>query len=327
MEKTLLVFVTFLPCIISLSLSAQELYPITESASTVPKGVVGLKIMDETYQEYQQTRSQFSLRLMYGLTSKLSVYIQPNISNHHDTILPVNLVTHTHVGSATPFYANSKTFGLKYPFLFGGFYFFAKYRIFSHDLEQKHFRIALYANASTANVAHDEAEPSLTGDNKGYGGGIIITQLLHRFAATISGGFIKPGTYHETRYDYSYTQPEFTTDLTYPDAFTYTFSFGYILYPKVYTSYEQANYNIYLELIGKSYGAAAVVQNNLPVDAKTQTLKAGNYLDANIGLQTIVSSNTRVELSAAFNIVNRSWEHFYPFYTIGWQHYFYFRKN
>ncbi len=305
---------------------AQELYPNTEAASSIPKGIPGIKLGIETYQELQILRHQYYIRLLYGVTSRLSVYVETSASNHHNDILPTNLVNHFHIGTSTIYFANNKNFGIDYPYRWGGVYFYSKYRFVSIDREKSHFRMALYANASTTIAAHDEAEPSLDGDNKGYGGGLIATQLMHRLAITFTGGYIHPLPYHEIRYDYIFSNPIFKTDLTYGDAYIYDLAFGYLLYPKEYTGYGQQNYNIYLELLGKSFGGAKIVKDDYPVEAETATLKKDHYIDACVGIQTIFNSNTRLDLTASFNIINKSWSHFYPLFRIGIQHYFFHGK-
>src|SRR6202023_3165489 len=99
----------------------------TEPASTVPKGVLGLRGINETYQEYSQTRQLYAARIMYGLTSKLTIEVTAAESNHHDTLLPKNLITHTHnINGGQVDSIKSVPRGLYYPFMFAGFNFYAK---------------------------------------------------------------------------------------------------------------------------------------------------------------------------------------------------------
>ena len=84
---------------------------------------------------------------------------------------------------------------------------------------------------------------------------------------------------------------------------------------------------MYLELHGKSYGNASVSENGEPVVIESSTLYGWNYIDADLGFQAIINSNTRVDLSVEVQLLNRSWDHFYPLYNIGLQHYFYLRKK
>ncbi len=127
----------------------------------------------------------------------------------------------------------------------------------------------------------------------------------------------------------------YPTTIQYGEGVNYNLSFGYLLFPKNYNSYEQTNWNIYCEFIGKSYGAAKVSEQygtfsgalvyQLPVT--TPILKAGSYIDMNPGIQCIISSTYRIDLSVAFPIVNQSYDHLYPLYQLGVQRYFYFHKR
>lgn len=308
------------------TISAQELFPNTESASTLPKGVPGIRIIGETYNENGLERNAVSLRAMYGITSHWSVWVQGGISNHHDSILPPNLVTHIHQGAQTIYYTGTKQYGKPYKYRLSGIHLYTKYRIYSHDGPQTHLRVALFGEYSTVYGPHDEAEPNLD-DNGGYAGGMIITRLQRRLALSISSGFIQPKAYTETiNHGGSFAYIPQTTRIQYGQAITYSLSAGYRIYPQQYTSYAQDNYNLYIELIGKSYTAAKVVQNGMPIEVRANSLKASHYLDGTIGVQRVINSNTRIDLTAAFPLINRSYAHFYPMFTLGLQTYFY-RKD
>lgn len=54
-----------------------------------------------------------------------------------------------------------------------GFHFMAKYRLLSFDQQNKHYRVAIISDLSNVRQAHDEAEPNLYHDNRGWGIGII----------------------------------------------------------------------------------------------------------------------------------------------------------
>jgi hypothetical protein len=301
---------------------SQELFINTDAASNLPKGVFGIRLMGQTYQEFRQDRNAVSLRALYGLNSRLTLWAQATVSNHHDSILPENLVTHYHTNTSTVYYTNPKIYGKKYPYLFKGFHLYAKYRFLSVDAPQRHFRMALFGEVSTVNAAHDEAEPDLN-DNGGLGGGLLITQLYQRFAISFSSGFIQPFVYKETIYRRVNNYIPQNTALTYGQALTFSLSAGYRIYPSVYTDYAQDNYNLYLELIGKSYSASTVLQNDLPVEVQSLALKSGQYAEGHIGIQRIVNSNTRMELSVSFSMYRNSFLHFNPVFNLGFQKYFY----
>lgn len=302
---------------------AQELFPLNEPASTLPKGVLGLRFYGTSYQELDRWRNLGMLRLMYGLTSKFTIMVSESISNHHARNLPPDLITHTHNGNSTTTFTQNFQRGLRYPYLYNGTYLFAKYRFLSIDGQNRHLRVAAYGEWSHLQVAHDEAEPNLMDDTRGYGGGLIVTCLRNRFAASFTSGVIIPGAYHETVPDpYGGI---LNTDLFYGNAVKYNLSFGYRLSPNQYKDYSQDNWNLYLELQGKAYKAARVYQNGTRLESSTPFLAAGNYVDVFPGIQWIHDSNLRVELSVGLNLISRSYTHFYPVYSLGIQRYFYFR--
>ena len=302
-------------------LNAQELFVINEPASTIPKGVLGLKMMSETYNESGAIRNQFSARIMYGLTSKFTIWAQPMISNHHGQNLPADLITHRHVGPNTISYTRTIKYGSRYKYSFAGVHFYGKYRLLNFDQDNEHLRIAITGEYTPLGVqAHDEAEAHLQGDTGGFGAGAIITYLKNRFAISLTGGYILPQAYEDVTSNNRYK-------IDYGNAINYSLSLGYLVYPKTYDSYQQNNYNVYLELMGKSYDVAQLSQRGNDIEIQSDALLAGQYLDAYIGVQRIVNSNDRIELSLGFPIINKSYRHFYPLLNLAWQKYFYFRKK
>lgn len=315
--------ILFLFAFLSASLYSQELFIHNEPASSIPKGVFGVRIFGESYKEIGSRRNMGAIRLMYGLTPKLSIALSTSVSNHHGRNLPTNLITHTHLGSQTFYYTQNIPRGTIYPYRYNGIYFFSKYRFLTIDGQNKHLRMAAYAECSNVKQAHDEAEPNLLDDTKGVGVGLIITCLKNRFAASLTTGFIIPGSYQETVPAGIGSPLYTTTNINYGRAIKYNLSFGYLVFPKQYTDYTQDNWNVYLELIGKSYEAAKVVMDGQPLDIKSVGLMAGNYVEVHPGLQWIINSNLRIDLSVGFNMINRSYTRFYPLYMVGIQRYFF----
>jgi hypothetical protein len=300
----------------------QELYILSEPASSVPKGVVGVRVVSQHFTEVKTPRSLNVLRVMYGLTARLSVMATGSFSNHHSKKLPPDLISHSHVGNQTNYFTNNILRGVKYPALFNGFHAFAKYRFLSLDKKNEHIRMGMYVEWSNVNKAHDEAEPNLMDDTGGYGGGLLATWLKNRFAASITYGFIFPQSYSETQPDFS-GGPDLPTTIYYGNAMKYNLSLGYRLSPKRYTDYDQVNWNLYVEFIGKQYDAARVIQNGTEIGTKAMALVAGNYIEIHPGIQRIVRSNLRIEASAGFSLIGRSYVHFNPVWTIAVQRYFY----
>lgn len=308
--------------VLNCKVHGQELFILNEPASSVPKGVVGVRIYSHHYKEFSTTRNMGAIRLMFGATSKLSIMATASMSNHHSRKLPKDLVNHTHVGNQTNYFTQSIKRGVDYPYLFTGINVFAKYRFLSIDERYKHFRMAAYGEWSASKVAHDEAEPNLTDDNGGYGFGMISTWLKNRLALSLTTGFIKPNSYSETQPDFT-GGPDLPTTIEYGNAIKYNFSLGYRLSPKKYEAYEQVNWNIYVEITGKSYGAARVIQNGTELKTRTAALRSGTYVEISPGLQRIINSNTRVEFCYTFSLIGTSFAHFPTAWTLGVQRYFY----
>jgi hypothetical protein len=317
------VLFTVLTFLISVNCLGQELFILNEPASSVPKGVVGLRAFSQNYKENNTNRALYALRVMYGATAKLSVMATASLSNHHDRKLPKDLINHTHVGNQTNYYTAAIKRGVKYPLLFNGIYLFAKYRFLSRDEQNKHFRMSAYGEWSNVGVAHDEAEPNLMDDTGGYGLGIISTWLKNRFAASLTTGFINPNSYSEMQRDLT-GGPDLPTKIYYGNAIKYNLSIGYRLYPKKYEEgYEQVNWNVYVEFIGKTYDDATVIQNGTEIKARTSALKGGSYIEIYPGIQRIINSNTRIEFCYGFNLIGYSYTHFTPVWTLAVQRYFY----
>ena len=324
MNNKLVGLIFFLHCA---AVSGQELFPNTEPASNVPKGVLGVRVYDETYKEFGQLRNMVALKLMYGVLPKLTFMATVVGSNHHDVNFPANLVSHTHNGNQSVYSTGNFQRGASYPFLVNGIYLYTKYRFLTTDKDDRHLRMAAYAEWSNVDAAHEESEPTLQDDTKGYGGGLIITNLYKRLAISFTGGFIIPGKHEGFSPDLS-GGPLVPTDVQYGRALNYDLSFGYLIYPFEYTNYNQPNINIYLELMGKSYGAATVHQyGDKLVPIQTPLLQAGSYVEAYPGVQVILKSNLRLDFCMGFPLVNQSLTHFYPVYMLGVQRYFFFKKR
>lgn len=304
---------------------AQELFPLNEPASTMPGKVLGIRAFSQHYEEVNDVRRHlYGLRLMYGLTPKLTVMAGATISNHHSKQLPPDFPDH-----------NTPQVGVPLPYLFNGVNFYAKYRFFSHDAQNQHLRLAAYAQYSHLNVAHDEAESNLNDDTRGFGAGLIGTYLYRHFAMSFNGGIILPSQYKGEVPDIIPGLPSVPARVVYGKAWQYNLSFGYLLLPQRYRNYRQTNLNLYLEFIGKSYAGAQVFFENLgqPGTAYEVTgrgrevLSRNYYVEAHPGIQAIIRSNLRVDLSVGFPLIRKSYAHFYPLYSIGIQRYFYFKSK
>ncbi|MEM7372710.1 MAG: hypothetical protein AAF587_29075 [Bacteroidota bacterium] len=301
-----------LSVVLTQTMEAQELFIRTEPASNLPKGVLGIRGIAEYYQEGAITRSMYALRALYGVNPRLTVWLQANISNHHDNQLPDDLIDdeggiqHTHdIVTTEP-----------YPMIFNGFHAYAKYLFLKHDQQNRHFRMAAYGEASSSLTAHDEAEPNFMDDNAGLGAGIVATQLVDRFAASLTVGAAFPLRYVEKDRDIT---------LYYGRAVSYSLSLGYLLLPVAYKDYTQTNLNLYLEFIGRANERAEIYleEERVFIGQDTPALRAGNYVEIHPGIQLILNSTTRIDMGMGFRMWNTSYRHPYPLYFFQVQHYFF----
>lgn len=318
------IFILFLFYFLPLKVtSAQELFPLSEPASNVPKGVIGIRLFSETYKEVNQVRNMTYLRLMYGVTPRLSVYLTGIASNHHGKQFPLEFPFH-----------NTPERGAYYPYKFNGAHVYGKYRFYADDAEQAHLRIAAYAEASLVKTTHHETEPDLEhGDNTGLGAGFIATYLKKHFATSLTVGGILPFKNTGTSPDPIETLPDVPIRVQYGKAITYSLSFGYLLFPKKYKDYNQVNINLYMELQGKAYQTAKVDLNvgqpneyYLEQVRYPPALQKGAFLDFSPGVQFIIRSNLRIDCAATFHGFGQTYARLYPVYSIGVQQYI-FKKN
>jgi hypothetical protein len=321
------IFITL--SIICSSLCAQELFIKNEPASNVPKGVLGVRLYGENYNELGSKKNMFATRIMYGLLPKLTIMANVVTTNHHNKILPRDLINHVHDGSNTTYFTSEQRRGLSYDYNLPSINLYAKFRFLTKDGDHTHFRMAAYSEYAFTKSAHDEAEPNLIDDTKGFGAGILTTYLKNRFAISFTSGFILPQAYRESVTEEFDVNGSFRDDfklntkIIYGKALQYNLAMGYLLFPRNYESYNQTNFNLYIEFIGKAYEAAKVYQNGEQLPLNAVGLKAGNYVEMHPGLQFIYKSNLRIDAGVGFNLINKSFARAYPMYMLAIQRYFY----
>ncbi|MGZ4033425.1 MAG: hypothetical protein ACXVPU_10995 [Bacteroidia bacterium] len=298
------------------SVEAQELFPHADPASNIPKGVLGIRIANEGFNEITQFRSQQNVKFMFGFSPKLMMTESFSFSNHHGLYFPEDFIKND---AAIGHYTNGVKKGNKYPYQFENLNVKIKYRFLSRDEEKEHFRMSAYLELAGGNEAHDEAEPSLSGDNGGIGAGLTATKLKNRFAISATIGGIVPQKYYYQRLDS-------TLQVKYGKALTYSLSMGLLCLPLKYKNYEQLNVNVYAEFVGKVYDGAKVYSDNAQVlIANVPALEKGSYLEFRPSVQFIFHSNLRVDLSVGTPVVNRSYAHSLTVYYVNVQRYFYFK--
>lgn len=228
--------------LVSYNIDAQELFVVTEPASNVPAGSIGVRVGQSLM------KNQLGSGSMYNLTPEVTWGINKNI-----------------MVRSSAFLSNQESgLGLKG----GGVY--AKYRFFSIDDLQSHFRMAAFGRYSYNNSYFNQEAIDLMGGNSGYEAGIVATQLIHKLALSTSVSYVS--ALNNSEYDF----PEFLGK----DAINYTFSVGKLMYPKKYTSFKQTNINAMLELTGQ-----------------TITENGKSYLDVVPSIQFIINSQARIDLA------------------------------
>ncbi len=220
---------------------SQELYVNTEPASNMASKAIGFRLTNDVKP------------LKSGLGLRISPEVMLGFSRH--------LMVH-----ASLFGSNFYQSG----FHIEGISLYGKYRFIAIDQAQSHFRIAGFGRISLINNPIPYNEISLQGDNSGYQGGLVLTQLIHKLAFSASsdlthaiqnlGGYIPNGPSR--------------------NQIGYSLSAGYLLLPKRYTDYKQTNVNLYIELLGKSGWKGG-----------------GTYLDIAPAIQFIFGSTTRLDFS------------------------------
>lgn len=236
--------------LLSLSSISQELFPLTEPASNMAAKSIGIRLNNEF-----MPSATSSHNLTYaGSSNMFRTGIEAMVG------ISKKWMAHALVFSSNMHQQNFKFEG-------GGFYL--KYRLYSIDNVQSHFRIALYGKGALVNNAIHSNEINLGGDNSGITTGVIFTQLLHKTALSASFGYIK---------GMSNIRPNILNDSA-SNVLNYSLSFGQLVLPLKYINYNQPNFNLYCEFLGK-------------INTSTNQ----SYLDVAPALQCIINSVFRVDV-------------------------------
>lgn len=200
---------------LSTYLPAQELYVFTEPASNMPAKSIGIKQSGKWLKNSMsgRTESRHTSEVMFGVNKNLMIHGAVTFSDMYSNRMRVE-----------------------------SYRTYAKYRFLTIDGMYSHFRMAAFAEASKSRNRSPYDELSLEGDQSGIQAGIIATQLLHKLAVSTTLSMTE--SLQEGR---NAPGPK----LVPYRAFNYSLSAGYLLFPKKYTSYEQTNLNLYVELLGQ----------------------------------------------------------------------------
>jgi hypothetical protein len=249
---------------------AQELYVNTEPASNMASGSIGFRLLSKVYKmNYKNSFDAYRIEpeIMLGASRRWMVHIAGYGSN---------------------------MFQKKFKIEGGSLY--AKYRFYSQDDVHEHFRMAAFSKISFINnpqqlkvenkklvpdvnggytqqlytTLYNSDEFDIDGNNSGITAGVVATKLINKIAASASAG-----------YGYRFNN---LNDKVLPaqpvHAINYTLSFGYLLLPKEYVSYNQTNVNLYVEMLGTAFPG-----------------KKKSYADIAPAIQFIFNSIARVDLS------------------------------
>lgn len=226
---------------------AQELFVYTEPASNMPAQSVAVKQSAKFFDQGAASSIRHATEIMIGANK--------------------NLMLH---GAATYGAMNKTPFGLESIRAYG------KYRFFSADGMYSHFRMAAFAEIAHSNTKPMYQEINLQGDHAGMQVGLVFTQLLHKLAvsSTVSYASINGNSKaHQLAMGNKV------------EALNYSLSFGHLILPVKYTSYDQTNFNIYAELLGQV----------IPGTRKS-------YMDLAPSMQLIFKSKLKFNLAYRFNI-------------------------
>ena len=248
MKKLIVLIILF----IALKSRGQELYVFSEPASNMPAHSLTTKLTghfvsdDKIYERFTQ---RYMPEVMLGISKKLMVHLSGTTSNMHT----IN-------------------------FRFESYSIYAKYRVLSIDEIHKHFRMAVFADASHTNVPFHYDEITLMGDKNGIEAGLIATQLWNKLAVS--------GTISHTQVlDESRNSKVIYVPVRSYESLNYSLSAGYLLFPREYTNYKQLNINFYTAIIGQ------------------QTLdQHKHYIDLAPALQFIFNSNSKLNIGYRFQV-------------------------
>ncbi len=178
------------------TLQAQELYVFSEPASVMPARSI---IVKQSFQQMEGVHPQqnYNTQIEFSLNKKWMAHFGTNYKS-------------------TDFYT--------------------QYRFYSSDALHEHTRLAGYFKAVASGNNPAEQAILLDGQQKLMGAGFIVTRLQHKWASSLTIGWLH----------------RYTGNTNFPnDAFQYSLSNGLLLYPIKYKNYNQTNVNFYIEILGQ----------------------------------------------------------------------------
>ena len=246
MRKVFLFFIA----IYCQNIYSQELFVITDPASNVPANSLGVNVMQSLFKEEMKSgyNYHFMPEVSYGLNKNIMFRASAFVSNRNSLLV-------TEGGS-----------------------FYTKYRFYSTDDLNSHFRLAAYGRYSFNNADIHQEQIEILGHNSGFETGLIATKLIKKVAISSSISFEKALDNKP-----SYPFPDNIGD----NATNYTLSFGKLMYPKKYTNYKQTNINLMVEFVGQT------INEN-----------GKSYLDVMPAVQFIFNSQARLDFAYRQELVS-----------------------
>lgn len=229
---------------------AQELFVVTDPASNIPANTLSVRMMQSVFKEQIQTGYNYHAmpEITYGISKNLMVRSTLFVSTRSKSLITE------------------------------GASFYAKYRFFSTDDLNSHFRLATFGRYSFNKADIHQEEIEIMGHNTGFETGIIATQLIKKVAISTSISFEKA---FDNKPDYPFPTNQGN------NATNYTLSVGKLMYPKKYTSFKQTNINLMLEFLGQT-----INQNGK------------SYLDIVPSIQFIINSQSRIDFGYRQQLYN-----------------------
>lgn len=229
--------------ITSAQIQAQELFVYTEPASNMPSKSVGVRLTNRLMHNKpaQSTDYSFAPEIMWGVNKNLMLHAEGFFNNQ----------------ARSPASQG------------GGIY--AKYRFFTADKKNRHFRMAAYGRAAINNGMKMQEEIETNGNNAGYELGLIGTQLLYKQAISASVSF-EQALDNGKGNNFPAGQKD--------KAINYSLSTGRLLLPKKYINYRQTNLNVLFEVLGQTLPGSG---------GKT-------YVDMAPSVQLIFNSQARLDI-------------------------------
>jgi len=194
--------------------NAQELFIFTEPASNMPSHSISGKVTGKYSKHTEATNymQRYAPEIMFGLNKKWMAHFSSTFSDMY---------------SKNVRWESVKTY--------------LKYRFLSNDEVHKHFRMAGFGEYSYSRNTAIYDDISIEGDQSGFQGGLIMTQLWNKLAVSSTISYLQ-----------TIKNKNIEIDVFIPGkSFNYTVSAGYLVFPFNYTSFKQTNFNVYAELLGQ----------------------------------------------------------------------------